>query len=288
MDRRHRRQIPHRVAERSFNHSAARRCRYILERRLFDYELAKIAVQAGAEVVTKAYVHDLLRDNDGIVGVRALVKEEPVDIRARIVIGADGVESRVGKWAGIDTTCHIHDMESCAQVTVGGVDVEQDVLDLSSETGIAPGGYVWVFPKVRGLPMWESASTWSSRRKNPPFSTLRNTWPGRFPSASILTRIAGGVPCAKTLDRIVSGNVLLVGDAAHQVNPVSGGGIISGMIGGMMAGAVSAEAIRQGRPRSSGRVREAVAETSRRRHEVFYTLKEAILVPFGRNTQQNG
>ena len=37
---------------------------------------------------------------------------------------------------------------------------------------------------------------------------------------------------------------MLVGDAGHQVNPVSGGGIISGMIGGMIAGQVAVEALR--------------------------------------------
>ena len=65
----------------------------------------------------------------------------------------------------------------------------------------------------------------------------------KFPNAAILTHIAGGVPCAKTCSRIVANNVVLVGDAAHQVNPVSGGGIISGMIGGMIGGQVAAEAI---------------------------------------------
>ena len=91
---------------------------YVLERKIFDYEVAKLAAREGAEVVTKAYVYDLLKNSDGIiVGVKALIKDQKVEIRSRIVIGADGVESRVGKWAGIDTTCSIHDMESCAQMT---------------------------------------------------------------------------------------------------------------------------------------------------------------------------
>src|SRR5450759_593265 len=121
---------------------------YVLERRIFDYELAKLAAQEGAEVVTKAYVYDLLKDDDGaVVGVRALIKDEKIDIPCKLVVAADGVESRVGKWAGIDTTCHIRDMESCAQMTISGINVEQDVLDFYFGDDVSPGGYLWVFPK---------------------------------------------------------------------------------------------------------------------------------------------
>src|SRR5512140_3148519 len=43
---------------------------YVLERRIFDYELAKLAVNEGAEVVTKAYVYDLIRSDGAVTGVR--------------------------------------------------------------------------------------------------------------------------------------------------------------------------------------------------------------------------
>ena len=92
----------------------------------------------------------------------------------------------------------------------------------------------------------------------------------------MLTRIAGGVPCAKTCDTIVNGSVMLVGDAAHQVNPVSGGGIISGMIGGMIAGEVAAEAIRKHDLRHLSEYQKRWQKRLGWRHEVFYTIKEAI------------
>ena len=51
---------------------------YVLERRLFDYELAKLAANEGAELITKAYVYDLLKDGDGkAAGVKALIKDKP-------------------------------------------------------------------------------------------------------------------------------------------------------------------------------------------------------------------
>jgi digeranylgeranylglycerophospholipid reductase len=250
---------------------------YVLERRIFDYELAKLAAREGAEVVTKAYVYDLLKNDNGeAVGVRALIKDEKIDIACKIVLGADGVESRVGKWAGIDTTCHIRDMESCAQMTISGIEVEEDVLDFYFGDEVSPGGYLWIFPKGKHSANVGLGLSVEEAKKKSAIKFLHEFIDRRFPNAAVLTHIAGGVPCAKTCDALVKNNVMLVGDAGHQVNPVSGGGIISGMIGGMIAGEVAAEAIVQ---KSFNHLKEYEKRWHKRlgwRHEVFYNIKEAI------------
>ncbi len=249
---------------------------YVLERRIFDYELAKLAAKEGAEVITKAYVYDLLREGDEIIGVRALIKDKKVDIRAKVIIAADGVESRVGKWAGIDTTCHIRDMESCAQMTLSGVDVEQDVLEFYFGGDVSPGGYLWVFPKGDGTANVGLGLAVEEAKKKSAIKFLHEFVEKKYPKAAMLTHIAGGVPCAKTCDKIVNKNVILVGDAAHQVNPVSGGGIISGMIGGMIGGEVAAEAIQA---EKVSHLKEYEKRWHKRlgwRHDVFYNIKTAI------------
>lgn len=249
---------------------------YVLERRIFDYELAKLAIRQGAEVVTKAYVYDLVREDDQIVGVRALIKDEKVEFRCKVVIAADGVESRVGKWAGIDTTCHIRDMESCAQLTLVGVTVDPNILDFYFGDEIAPGGYLWVFPKGKNTANVGIGVNVEQAKEKSALKFLEEFVAKKFPRAAILTRIAGGVPCAKTLPTLVNNNVMLVGDAAHQVNPVSGGGIISGMIGGMMAGQVAAEAIRENKLAHLVEYETRWQKRLGWRHEIFYSLKEAI------------
>jgi digeranylgeranylglycerophospholipid reductase len=251
---------------------------YVLDRRLFDFELTKLAANAGAFVQTKAYVYDLLKNDDGTVcGVKALIKDQQVEIRSSIVIGADGVESRVGRWAGIETACSMHDLESCAQMTLTNIDIEADCYDFYFGKEVAPGGYLWMFPKGNrtaniglGIPVEES-------RKKSAIQYLTEFVERTYPNAAILTQIAGGDPCAATLKNIVRNRVMLAGDAAHQVNPTSGGGIISGMIGGMLAGQVAAEAVKN-------KDFSLLAEYEKRwhkrlgwRHEVFYNIKEAIM-----------
>ncbi len=249
---------------------------YVLERRIFDYEVAKLAAREGAEIVTKAYVYDLIKPNGRAEGVKVMVKDSKVEVKAKVVIGADGVESRVGKWAGIDTTCHIRDMESCAQMTLSGIEVEQDTLDFYFGDDISPGGYLWVFPKGRDTANVGLGVSVECAKKKSAIRYLEEFVEKKFPRAAVLTHIAGGVPCAKTCDTVVRNNVMIVGDAAHQVNPVSGGGIISGMIGGMIAGQVAAEAISKN---DLDHLQEYAKRWQKRlgwRHEVFYTIKESI------------
>ena len=250
---------------------------YVLERRIFDYELAKIATDCGAQVITKAYVYDLLKNENGNAsGVKALIKDEKIEIKSKIVIAADGVESRVGKWAGIDTTCRIDDMESCAQVTVSGIEFTEERLDLYFGKSVAPGGYVWIFPKGKNTAnIGIGISTIDAKEKSA-IKYLNEFMEKHFPNAAILTRIAGGVPCAVTIGTLVKNNVVLVGDAAHQVNPISGGGIITGMIGGMMAGEVVAEAILKNDFKILNEYPKKWEKRLGWRHEIFHKLKDSV------------
>ncbi|MBI4417969.1 MAG: NAD(P)/FAD-dependent oxidoreductase, partial [Ignavibacteriales bacterium] len=157
-----------------------------------------------------------------------------------------------------------------------GVEVEEDTLDFYFGDEVSPGGYLWIFPKGRNTANVGLGVSVESAKKKSAIRYLQEFLERRFPNAAVLTHIAGGVPCAKTCNAIVKNNVLLVGDAAHQVNPVSGGGIISGMIGGMIAGEVAAEAIRTN---DFAHLMEYERRWHKRlgwRHEVFYRIKESI------------
>jgi digeranylgeranylglycerophospholipid reductase len=56
----------------------------------------------------------------------------------------------------------------------------------------------------------------------------------------------GGDPVAGLHKELVTDHVLITGDAAGMVNPLDGGGIISGMTGGRIAGEIAAKAISDG------------------------------------------
>ena len=192
------------------------------------------------------------------------------------MIGADGVESRVGRWAGLNTTCKLQDMESAVQMTLTNINVEPDTCYFYFGEKVAPGGYLWVFPKGENTANVGLGIAGIYGRQKHALSYLEEFIEKNFPNASILTVIAGGVPCAKTADKIVTHGLMLVGDAAHQVNPVSGGGIISGMIGGKIAGQIAGEAIKKNDLNLIFNYENEWRKTLGQRHERYYKIKQFI------------
>lgn len=218
----------------------------ILHRNLFDFALAQRAAMAGADIQTKAYVDGLKMSSGKVTGVEYQHFGERKSLTAKIVIGADGVESRVGRMAGLRTALKLNDTGSGYQITAANVDVDQDLIDFYFGQKWAPSGYLWIFPKGDGMANIGLGVVGKATREDTAKALLDRFMAARFPKASILTAVAGGIPLAHTLKKISADGLMLIGDAAHMANPVSGGGIISGMVSGRIAGRVAAEAIARG------------------------------------------
>ncbi len=218
---------------------------YVLNRRLFDQDLAAMAAEAGADILTRAYVYDIIRDNGRITGVRMEHLGQKQDIPAKVVIGADGVESRVGRWAGLTTRTTLAGMDSCVQMTMGDIDIDPDEIAIYFGDIVAPGGYAWMFPKGPRTGNVGLGVSGNHAKGKKPVEYLRELADKFYPDGKVLTLVAGGVPCVPTLDKIVGDGLMLVGDAAHQVNPMSGGGIGNAMIAGKIAGRIAAEGVRK-------------------------------------------
>jgi digeranylgeranylglycerophospholipid reductase len=214
----------------------------VLERKLFDRELARLAAEAGADVVVKARATGLIK-NDRVEGVRVNVQGRQREVRASIVIGADGTESQSPRWAGLKSNPQFKDYYTAAQYLLTGVDVNPRICQYHLGWSLAPGGYAWVFPKGHrqanvGLVMWIDP-----KETRTAMDYLDDFVAARFPHSSILAQVVGGIPVTNVLSRMVTDGYMCVGDAAHQSDPITAGGIGPGMIGGSLAGQVAVEAL---------------------------------------------
>ncbi|RLC52646.1 MAG: hypothetical protein DRZ79_00840 [Candidatus Cloacimonadota bacterium] len=220
---------------------------YVLERRLFDAALCEIACKKGAELRLRADAIDLVWENDQICGVKYRHRGEIKTVYCDIVIGADGVESRVGRWAGMKTAVMLEDIDTCYQYTLTNIDLQGDSVDFYFGNQISPGGYIWVFPKSQNTANVGIGISGHLAKNNPPKKLLDEFIGKHFPNAKKTYEVCGGVPTANTLKEIFRDRIMLVGDAARQVNPVTGGGIVQGMIAGSIAGKVAADAVKEKR-----------------------------------------
>ncbi len=216
---------------------------WILDRTRFDAHLAAEAAASGAQVLVGAEATGMSRNGDGRWHVR--VKERGRDelYRTRIVIGADGVETMVGRWAGLDTRVPARDMESCAQYVLQGIDFNPDAIYLQFSNAIAPGGYAWIFPKAVGVAnVGLGLVALKSNGRNA--REYLDAWIARrFPNGARTGYTVGGVIVHTTIKKTYADGVMVAGDAAHMINPLSGGGIVNAMKAGRLAGRTAAAAI---------------------------------------------
>jgi len=251
---------------------------WILDRTRFDAHLAAEAAAAGVQVLVGAEATGMSRNGDGRWHVR--VKERGKDelYRARIVIGADGVETMVGRWAGLDTRVPARDMESCAQYVLQGIDINPDAIYLQFSNAIAPGGYAWIFPKAVGVAnvgLGLVALKTDGRNAR----QYLDSWVARrFPSAARTSYTVGGVIVHTTIKQTYADGVLIAGDAAHMLNPLSGGGITNAMKAGRLAGRTAADAICAGDTgeRRLAAYHKAWMELLGEDHLKYYRIKQAL------------
>jgi digeranylgeranylglycerophospholipid reductase len=216
---------------------------YILERKVFDKYMAMDAARAGSKIRVKTLAHEMKKKEDSYI-VTCEHMGDLFEIKAKIIIAADGPESRVARQARLKTVTKAKNMGSAIQFEMCGVKMgNTNVIEVYIGS-IAPGGYAWIFPKSNdvanvGLGV---IAPYADKTAYQYLIEFVNKCPATQNAQAVELNI-GGVPVGGMHEKIYADNLLVVGDAAGQVNPLIGGGITNGMIGGMHAGIVAAEAI---------------------------------------------
>lgn len=211
---------------------------YILERKLFDKHLAIEAAKSGSDIMVKTMVKDIIRKDGKVCGVIAKHMDRKIEIKADVVIAADGIESSVAQMAGLNTRQTPQSICSCAQYELVGLETDPNYLKFYFGEKLAPGGYVWIFPKGDGV-----ANVGVGVRSN---TKTAYHYLKKFTSKMDATPVelnVGGVPVTGPVEKTYTDGLIVVGDAAGQVEPFTGGGIHVTAHCARLAGETAAEAI---------------------------------------------
>jgi digeranylgeranylglycerophospholipid reductase len=219
----------------------------VLDRVFFDKLLARDAVKAGADLVLKTSAVGLLKSGSKITGVKVKSFGETRDIKCGCVVAADGYESQVGRWADINTSLAPRDITSCLQYRMTNIDLDYDYCEFILGAK-APGGYIWIFPKNQDTAN-VGLGIQLTKLKDPAdvkkYLDKYVQGDPRLRKGKALEIVSGAVSICAPIDKTVGDGVLLVGDAARQIDPITGGGIANSCKAAKVAGEVLAKAAKE-------------------------------------------
>jgi digeranylgeranylglycerophospholipid reductase len=208
---------------------------YVIDRKIFDRKLVELAVDTGVDILLKTRFLDM--DNGRISVISGGEKKE---IRSEIIVGADGIQSSVGRAAGLP---RCEKFLSGIQFEAPYNPKDPEYVEIFTGNDIAPGFFGWAVPfsgmariglaKNPGRP----ARYCLEKLLNHPIIASRYR-------GSRTEHVVGGIPIGPPR-KTASGRVMLVGDAAGQVKPTSGGGIYMGAVCAKIAGEVAARVSRK-------------------------------------------
>ena len=138
-------------------------------------------------------------------------------------------------------------MMSCAQYVMTDIDIEPGCTDFYLGNEVAPEGYLWIFPKGDrtanvGIGITGKMSRDGARAKD----YLDRFVAKNFSDGKIIEFIVGGVPVCRPLACTVSDGLMVAGDAARVVDPITGGGIGNALYTGRLAAQVASRCIEAG------------------------------------------
>jgi flavin-dependent dehydrogenase len=248
-------------------------------RRRLDALLATAAAEAGAEVRTGFTVDELVSDGDRIVGIRGRGAGGPAVERAGVVVGADGLHSRVAAAVGAQAY-EVRPIETCAYYS-HWADLPLDALE--AYAGL--GRYVLTFPTDDGLTC--VAVGW---RRDEFGRVRRDVERQLMAEVDRIPALAERVRAARRVERFRGTGDLptllrkpygpgwaLIGDAGCRVDPITGQGISDAFRDAELLAEALAAGLGGGGPLES-----ALADYQRRRDQAVmpvynYTYQRARL-----------
>jgi geranylgeranyl reductase family protein len=210
-----------------------RRAAWVVPRAVFDARLVEAACEAGA-VLHRHRVREIAPQGDEV---------RVDDLHARVVVGADGAHSVVRATSRLPRTRMALAIRGYAPLSPDRRGEQQIVFG----TGPLPS-YAWSFDRGDGLANVGYGEALHRRRQPPTRQRLLQHLELLLPgSAAGATGWRGHhLPLSSWSWPHPDGRVLLAGDAAGLVNPLTGEGIYYAVATGLIAGRTAAEAVTDG------------------------------------------
>jgi len=220
----------------------------VIDRSIFDKEIIKTSEKKGSDV----FLNDGVLSAQKINGKVELKTSKNQDVKCKLVIGADGPFSKIrDRFALPEPSEFLRGFGA----EISNISLDPNFVEIFVGKSIAPGFFAWVIPTNRDGTEARIGLCIYQKNAQPPkkyFSNFLKHEPSikLLKDAKIDNYIGGIIPLG-ALKKTYASNAMIVGDAAAQVKPTSGGGIFPGLLCGKHCSSVAIESLEKNNLSSS-------------------------------------
>lgn len=208
---------------------------YILDRPVMQQDLADEFKAVGGTLITDCRAESLHKNGEWFDSLAVVMSDgSRRQLEAGLFIAADGVEGTVARLAGIDNRLDLEVTEAFFQYRLTNVSIETDLMEFRVGSTVAPGSYLWVFPRGENEALVGLGA--SVRAEATPKELLDRFVAERFPQAEITETNCGTSQRYQGPSKLAEKNLLVIGDAGRLLDSVTGAGIVNAMLSGQLAG----------------------------------------------------
>jgi digeranylgeranylglycerophospholipid reductase len=217
-----------------------------VNRAAFDKHIADKAEAAGARYCLNSRVQSLLMEDGLVKGVNVKHGDQEESVPAKIVVDAEGIASRLLRQtglAGLNGQRLVHAVEAEVKNVK---DVKLDAVEVFLGKNYAAGFYAWLMPRLDGTAKVGLATNKGNPKEFLQRLMLKHPVASKQLSNAKITRMAfHPITLGGPISKAYSNGFLAVGDAASQVKPTTGGGVVFGLTCARIAAEVADEAVRR-------------------------------------------
>lgn len=216
----------------------------VINRRFFDQHLSNMASKAGAKIFTNTYADSFLIEKGFVKGVIVKRKKKTEKLLSKVVIDAEGISSNLLKRLGLPSLDR-NMIVNAVQAEVDKIEgINDNTVEVFLSRSFAQGFFAWIVPRRDG-----TAKIGLGTARGNPHDCLRYfishnpVARQRLKRSHISSLTYHPISLGGPISRTFHDGLLVVGDAASQVKPTTGGGIIMGLTCAKIAGKSAAYAV---------------------------------------------
>jgi digeranylgeranylglycerophospholipid reductase len=215
-----------------------------VNRTLFDQFIGESAEASGAAYRLQSRVESLIVKDGFVEGVSVRGKAGTEKVSAKIVVDGEGISSRLLRQVGLRTPERSRIVNAVSADVDGATNLELDTVEVFLGREYAPGFYAWLIPIDENRARIGLGTNQNNPRellhsfmlKHPVAST-------KLQKARVLRTTFHPITLGGLIPKAYSSGFLAVGDAASQVKPTTGGGVVLGMTCAEIAAQVAFESL---------------------------------------------